>query len=78
MPLDVVDHRQDPQAWARQLGVSREAVDLLLDSDFIDLHLDLEVPVRVKGTTPPGATARPVDRLRCGDTPTCPASSRAD
>lgn len=52
MPLDVVDHSQDPQAWAESLGVSRDAVELLLDSDFIDLHLDLEVPVRVIGYDP--------------------------
>lgn len=52
MPLDIIDHRGDPDAWARQLGVSREAVELVLDSDFIDLHLDLEVPVRVIGYNP--------------------------
>jgi len=52
VPLDVIDHRADPDAWARSLGVSREAVDLLLDADFIDLHLDLEVPVRVIGYDP--------------------------
>lgn len=46
------DPRQDPGAWARALGVSRAAVDLLLDADFVDLHLDLEVPVRLFGWRP--------------------------
>jgi len=52
MSLDYVDHRTDPGAWARQLGVSVEAVELLIDSPFIDLHLDLEVPVRVMRWNP--------------------------
>jgi membrane dipeptidase len=34
------DHRADPGAWARRLGISREAVDLYLASDVIDLHVD--------------------------------------
>lgn len=46
------DHRRDPEGWAAELGVSRAAVDLLLASDFIDLHLDLEVPVRLYGYEP--------------------------
>ncbi len=46
------DHRADPAAWARGLGVSTEACELLLDADFIDLHLDLEVPVRLLGYRP--------------------------
>lgn len=29
-----------PEAWAAQLGISREAVELYLGSDVIDLHLD--------------------------------------
>ncbi len=37
-PLRYRDHRRDPAAWARRLGVSREAVDLYLDADVIDLH----------------------------------------
>lgn len=45
--LHYTDHRLDPGAWAASLGVSREACELLLASDFIDLHLDLEVPVRL-------------------------------
>jgi membrane dipeptidase len=50
--LDFVDHRQDPAGWASALGCSTEACQLLLDADFIDLHLDLEVPVRVFGWRP--------------------------
>lgn len=40
---------REPAEWAAELGVSVEAVELLLDSDFVDLHLDLDVPVRVVG-----------------------------
>jgi hypothetical protein len=32
--------RTDPAAWARALGISREAVELYLASDVIDLHID--------------------------------------
>lgn len=46
------DHAADPDGWARALGVSRQAVELLIDSPFVDLHLDLEVPVRVLGWRP--------------------------
>ncbi|MBI5480436.1 MAG: membrane dipeptidase [Deltaproteobacteria bacterium] len=34
------DHRSDPAAWARRLGIAREAVELYLASDVIDLHVD--------------------------------------
>jgi membrane dipeptidase len=43
------DHRRDPQAWARELGVSRAAVDLYLASDVIDLHVDSFIWERVFG-----------------------------
>jgi membrane dipeptidase len=34
-------HRRcDPAAWARELGISREAVEIYLRSDVLDLHLD--------------------------------------
>lgn len=33
-------HEDDPAGWARDLDVSREAVDLYLASDVIDLHID--------------------------------------
>lgn len=52
MTLAFTDHRRDPGAWARALGVSMEACELLLASDFIDLHLDVEVPVRLLGYDP--------------------------
>ncbi|MBT3217467.1 MAG: hypothetical protein HN348_00105 [Proteobacteria bacterium] len=47
MTLQYTDHRGNPDRWAQELGVSKEACDLLLSADFIDLHLDLEVPVRL-------------------------------
>jgi membrane dipeptidase len=40
MTLPYADHRADPAAWARHLGISREAVDLYLASDVVDLHVD--------------------------------------
>jgi len=49
MRLEYVDHRQDPGAWAKQLGISREAVDLYLASEVIDLHLDSYIWTRVFG-----------------------------
>jgi membrane dipeptidase len=33
-------NRSDPAGWARELGISREAVELYLSSDVLDLHLD--------------------------------------
>jgi membrane dipeptidase len=50
--LQWVDHAQDPGAWAASLGVSKEACELLIRSPFIDLHVDLEVPVRLLGYDP--------------------------
>lgn len=41
--------RPDAAAHARALGCSREAVELLYAGPFVDLHNDLEVPVRVFG-----------------------------
>lgn len=52
MPLDWIDHSRDPAAWAASLGVSEEAVQLLIDSPFIDLHNDMEVPARLIGYDP--------------------------
>jgi membrane dipeptidase len=43
------DHRSDPDAWARELGISREAVDVYLASDVLDLHLDSFIWNRVFG-----------------------------
>lgn len=46
------DHATDPAARAAQLGVTEKAVALWYDADVIDLHLDLEVPVRLFGWDP--------------------------
>ncbi len=43
------DHRADPAAWAAELGVSREAVELYLASDVLDLHLDSFIWTRILG-----------------------------
>jgi hypothetical protein len=34
------DHRSDPAGWARELGISREAVEVYLACESIDLHVD--------------------------------------
>src|SRR4029079_10276916 len=39
----------DPVTWARSLGISREAVELYLASDVIDLHIDTFIWNRVFG-----------------------------
>jgi membrane dipeptidase len=41
--------RDDPAAWARELGISREAVELYLESDVIDLHVDSFIWHRLLG-----------------------------
>ena len=43
------DPSADPAAWARELGISREAVELYLASDVIDLHLDSFIWTRSLG-----------------------------
>jgi membrane dipeptidase len=43
------DHRRDPAAWARELAISREAVELYLASDVIDLHVDSFIWSRILG-----------------------------
>ncbi|MDP3273656.1 MAG: membrane dipeptidase [Deltaproteobacteria bacterium] len=40
MKIDYRDWRQDPDTWALTLGVSRTAIDLYLDCDVIDLHIE--------------------------------------
>jgi membrane dipeptidase len=68
--LEWMDHRQDPGAWAEALGISREAVDLYLASDVIDLHVDTFLLNRFYGydltKRHPGGVHRQVDlpRLR--------------
>ena len=42
----------DARQWADSLGCSVEACALLIDADFIDLHVDLEVPIRLYGYDP--------------------------
>ena len=49
MALDFVDHRADPGAWARALGIPREAVELYLASEVIDQHVDTFIWHRVFG-----------------------------
>lgn len=39
----------DPQGWADRLGISRAAIDLYLDSDVIDQHVDSFIWKRVWG-----------------------------
>jgi membrane dipeptidase len=47
--LTYTDHREDPAAWAAELGISREAVELYLASEIIDLHLDTFIWTRIFG-----------------------------
>src|SRR5688572_11286666 len=47
--LTYQDHRADPGAWAKSLGVSREAVELYLASEVIDLHVDSFIWHRLAG-----------------------------
>jgi len=49
MLLSYTEHRSDPAGWARELGISEEAVSLYLDSDVIDLHIDSFIWKRVFG-----------------------------
>jgi membrane dipeptidase len=41
--------REDPAAWARELSISKEAVELYLDSEVIDLHVDSFIWHRILG-----------------------------
>jgi membrane dipeptidase len=47
--LDYRDPRDDPGRWAAALGISREAIDLYLASDVIDLHIDSFIWNRLLG-----------------------------
>ena len=47
--MQYVDHRKDPGAWARALGISRDAVDVYLASDVIDLHIESFIWTRMIG-----------------------------
>jgi membrane dipeptidase len=44
-----IDHRRDPGAWARALGISREAIELYLACEPIDLHVDTFIWARIFG-----------------------------
>jgi membrane dipeptidase len=48
-PLAYRDHRRDPRAWADALGISREAIDLYLDSEIFDWHVDTFIWTRIFG-----------------------------
>lgn len=50
--MDWVEPSERIAQWAQNLGVSERACQILADADFIDLHLDLEVTVRVLGYDP--------------------------
>ncbi len=47
--LSYRDLRSNPALWARELGISREAVELYLAGDVIDLHLDTFIWKRIFG-----------------------------
>jgi membrane dipeptidase len=49
MTLVYHDKSQDRDGWARSLGISREAIDLYLASDVLDLHIDSFIWNRVFG-----------------------------
>jgi membrane dipeptidase len=47
--LEFTDHRADPAGWARELGISKEAIELYLGSEVLDLHVDSFIWHRVFG-----------------------------
>ncbi len=47
--MRAIDRRADPSGWARALSVPTEAVELYLDCDVIDLHVDTFIWHRVFG-----------------------------
>ncbi|MEZ4374613.1 MAG: membrane dipeptidase [Polyangiaceae bacterium] len=47
--LAFTDHRRDPGGWAQQLKISKAAIELYLDSDVLDLHVDSFIWDRVFG-----------------------------
>ncbi len=49
MKLSYHDNARDPAAWAKSLGVSREAIDIYLASDVLDLHIETYIWHRVFG-----------------------------
>lgn len=49
MKLQYLDRRSDPAGWAKDLGISKEAIDIYLAGDVIDLHIETFNVVRVLG-----------------------------
>lgn len=49
MLLPYTDHSLNPTQWATSLGVSREAIEIYLASDVIDLHVDTFIWTRIFG-----------------------------
>jgi membrane dipeptidase len=49
MKMQVRDRAADRDGWAKELGISREAIDLYLASDVIDLHVETFNAHRVIG-----------------------------
>lgn len=47
MKMRYADPAVDKDAWARSLGVSREAIDIYLGSDVIDLHIETFIWQRI-------------------------------
>jgi membrane dipeptidase len=47
--IEYTDHRQDPAAFAKTLGVSREAVELCLSSELVDLNVESFIWTRILG-----------------------------
>ena len=49
MSLTFSSPDKDPEAWARRLGISREAIDLYASCDSIDLHIETFLWTRIIG-----------------------------
>ncbi|MCC7112275.1 MAG: membrane dipeptidase [Deltaproteobacteria bacterium] len=49
MKMKYRDPAQDKDAWARELGISREAIDIYLGSDVLDLHVETYIWQRIFG-----------------------------
>ena len=47
--MNYIDHRSDLAGWAAALGVSREAIELYVSAEVIDLHLDTFIWTRLAG-----------------------------
>lgn len=49
MSAESIQWRDEPEAWARALGIPKEAIDIYLASDVIDLHIDSFIWTRILG-----------------------------